>query len=81
MSEKTVVLLRKRYCSSTVLTFKITMWQSKREGFQWMWLEKSRESKSLGRGASHAIDGVVSSVILQITVINTQAAGSGQMSP
>lgn len=39
-----------------------------------------RESKMPGRGGSCASDGVLSSIILQITVISTQASGSGQMS-
>ncbi len=42
--------------------------------------EIERESELLGRGGSCASDGVVYSIILQITVINTQATGSGQMS-
>lgn len=42
--------------------------------------KKPRESKLRGREVSYASDGVVSSIILQITVINTRATGSSQMS-
>lgn len=38
-----------------------------------------RESKLRGSEGSYASDGVVCSIILPITVINTQATGSGQM--